>query len=115
MKHLFDNLYASVFIIVLLAVIGGGSCAWLAASGRFNWELQQSSVYYSRYGRFDGLFFRCFGIEDWRIQFAIGATAGVACAAVWLWRYWRPTTDPPFANDSVAADGEENPNTQLEM
>jgi hypothetical protein len=84
-----------VFLIVLLAVLGGGICAWLASSGRIGWELQQS-----RYRRnlFGGLeqniykLFHVFGIEDWRMHFAIGATIGVVCAVVWLRRYWRPTT-----------------------
>jgi predicted nucleic acid-binding Zn ribbon protein len=96
-KSLFDNVYAALFLMVLLAVLGGGFCAFLASSGRLHWELQQSR-YYSRWDRFDGLqdnvyrLFHFFGIEDWRMHFAIGATVGVVCAVVWLKRYWRPTT-----------------------
>jgi hypothetical protein len=100
-KRLFDNAYASLFLIILLAVLGGGTCAWLASSGRFNWQLHQRQIsggYYSSRDRLDGLqddvyrVFHFFGIEDWRMHFAIGATFGVVCAIVWLKRSWRPTT-----------------------
>jgi hypothetical protein len=112
-KGLFDVMYAGVFLIVLLAVLGGGICAWLASSGRFNWELQLSEIrngYYAR--RLDGLqddvyrIFQLLGIEDWRIQFTIGAAVGIGCAIVWLRRYWRPTTPYPGKNsaNSVGVD-----------
>ena len=85
-----------MFLIVLLAVLGGGFCSWLVSSGRIGWEMQQNHRYYSR-DQFGGLeegiykLFHASGIEDWRIHFAIGATVGVVCATVWLRRHWRPT------------------------
>jgi len=96
-KSLFDNVYAALFLMVLLAVLGGGFCAWLASSGRICWERQQDPHYLNRDqygGQEESLYrvFHFFGIEDWRMHFAIGATVGVVCAVVWLKRYWRPTT-----------------------
>jgi hypothetical protein len=80
----------------LLAVLGGVICTWLASCGRIGWELQHSRYYdkWYRYGLGDHVYglFHLFGIEDWRIKFAIGATVGILCAVVWLRRYWRPTT-----------------------
>jgi hypothetical protein len=98
-KRLFDDIYAGVFLIALLAILGGGACAWLASSGRFNWESHQSQIRNGYYpNRLDGMqdhvyrIFQLLGIQDWRIHFAIGAAAGVVCAVVWLRRYWRPST-----------------------
>jgi hypothetical protein len=94
LKSLFDNVYASVFLIGLLAVLGGGICVWLAGTGKLSWELQNSRYYdkWHRPGLGDDVyeFFHFFGIEDWRMHFGIGAAIGVGCAIVWLKRYWRP-------------------------
>jgi hypothetical protein len=68
-EGLFSDALAGVCLIVLLAVLGGALCAWLASSGRIGWELQRSR--YSNRRNFFGGFeegvyklFHLFGIED---------------------------------------------------
>jgi hypothetical protein len=93
-KLLFDNLYASLFIIALMTVCGGGLTVLLAQSGRVYFERQQSNNYYSSRDRYGGQdeevyrVFHLFGIEDWRMHFAIGSGVGFVGAMVWLRRYW---------------------------
>jgi B-box zinc finger len=99
-KVFFDNVYAGVFLIILLAVFFGGFCVLLAHSGRVCWERQQNPHYLNR-DQYGGLevdlykLFHFFGIEDWRMHFVIGATVGVVGAVIWLRRYWRPAIPDP--------------------
>jgi hypothetical protein len=98
-KRIFDDVYAGVFLILLLAVLCGGVSVWLAGTGRLSWEMQNSRYYdkWYRPGLGDDVyeFFHFFGIEDWRMHFGIGAAIGVVCAIVWLKRYWRPAVPDP--------------------
>src|SRR5262249_23949821 len=54
-KSFIDNVYAGVFLILLLAFFGGGNCVLLAHSGRTCWDRQQSSEYYPARDRYGGL------------------------------------------------------------
>lgn len=96
LKRLFDNVYASLIIVVLMTVCGGGLCVLLVQSGKVYFERQQSGEYYSSRDRDSGQpvgeevyqAFHLFGIEDWRMHFAIGSGVGLVGAIVWLRRYW---------------------------
>jgi len=94
LKRLFDSLYASLFIILLMTVCSGGLTVLLAQSGRVYVERQQSNNYYSYRDRYGGQneevyrVFHLFGIEDWRMHFAIGSGVGFVGAIAWLRRYW---------------------------
>jgi hypothetical protein len=81
---LFDKVYAAVFFTVLVAVLSGGLCAWLAQSAmaRLNYDLNRaSSGGFQHKSRVFELFYNC-GITDWRAQFGIGA----GCAVIHLMR-----------------------------
>lgn len=77
-----------------MTVCGGGLTVLLAQSGKVCFERQQSGEYYSSRDRSGGQdeeiyqAFHLFGIEDWRMHFAIGSGVGFVGAIVWLRRYW---------------------------
>src|SRR5258706_2549239 len=78
-ESLFNNVYAATFLILLLAVLGGGVCASLASSRRIGLEMQQNHRYYSR-DRLGGIaeggykVFSAFLIAELRTQHCLCAT-----------------------------------------
>jgi hypothetical protein len=86
-----QRIYASVFLVGLLAALGGGLCLWIAQSeiaradsdarkeARGEWvpyRKRESSV----------RIFYLLGIKDWKLQFGIGAGVGSAIALLWIRR-----------------------------
>jgi hypothetical protein len=85
---LFQKVYSAVFFTVLMAVLSGGFCAWLAQSAmaRLDYDLRRaSSGGFEHEDNVFELFYNC-GITDWRAQFGIGAAIGAGCAVIHLVR-----------------------------
>lgn len=87
----FQKIYAVIFLTVLLAGIGGGICVWggQSAIGAQKAFIQDPTSLSTNKG---GNLFEIFvlpGLRDWRVQFAIGATIGAACAIRFNIRSWR--------------------------
>jgi hypothetical protein len=83
----FDRVYASLFIVVLLAILGGMFVTWAAQSAMY----RQKSIERGEYVRRDQrpremVVFYFLGITDWRLQFAIGAGIGAASGLLYVRR-----------------------------
>jgi hypothetical protein len=81
----FQKIYACLFLVLLLGSLGGGFFVWAAKSAIAHEDrvLRQEArgevwVGDHRTGLFE--LFHWLGIRDWRIQFGIGASIGVAAA-----------------------------------
>jgi hypothetical protein len=82
----FQKIYALVFLIILLAGIGGGLCVW---GGQWAIATMDSRYYALRNGSNIFQIFLIPGLRDWRVQFGIGATIGAVCAVRFNIKRWR--------------------------
>jgi hypothetical protein len=82
---LFNRVFASVFIVLLLAVLGGIFVAWAGQSAMYRKRQMERREPFSRYNRpNDMIALYYLGIRDWRFQFAIGATIGAGCGLFYI-------------------------------
>jgi hypothetical protein len=85
----FDRAYASVFIVLLLAVLGGIFVAWAGQSAMIRQKRLESGEYLTRWERRrnrpnDMTVLYYLGITDWRVQFAIGAAIGAGSGLLYV-------------------------------
>ena len=75
-----NRIYASFFIVLLLAILGGGFVAWTAQSAMIRQKRWERGEYLSRRERRASsnimIVLYHLGITDWRMQFALGAVIG---------------------------------------
>jgi hypothetical protein len=96
----FQKLYASVFLVVLLAALGGGLCLWIAqseiarADSDARKEARGESVPYRERENSVRIFY-LLGIRDRRLQFGIGATIGAGIAMLWNRRFKKEERKEP--------------------
>src|SRR5262245_44528230 len=71
---LFNRVYAAIFTVLLLAMLGGIFVAWGGQSALARKKRQERGEYLStNERRNDMIVLYYLGITDWRLQFAIGA------------------------------------------
>jgi hypothetical protein len=74
---LFNRVYASIFIVLLLGLLGGIFVAWGGQSAMHTQKRRERGEYVSRRDRPNDLIYLYYlGITDWRLQFALGAAIG---------------------------------------
>jgi hypothetical protein len=89
-ERLFDKIYATVFIIVLVALLSGGASFWMISHSIFSEELsaqrdardRRTHVIGTRY--YAVKVYYALGITNWKPQFGIGAAIGAVCAVIYL-------------------------------
>ena len=80
-----NRVFASVFIVLLLAVLGGIFVSWAGQSAMYRKRQIERREPFSRNDRpNDMIALYYLGIRDWRIQFAIGATIGAGCGLFYV-------------------------------
>jgi hypothetical protein len=88
-ESLIKKIYAAVFTVALLAVLGGGCSVWAGQSAiaRAEYEAREQARGHPM-TEHKSLFriYHTLGITDWRWQFGIGAALGAAGGIIWLWR-----------------------------
>lgn len=94
-ETLSQKIYAIVFLTVFLAILGGVVCAWLGQAGLAKQYLRH------RHLETDPGVFRL--LEDWRVEFAIGAAIGAVSGIVFCIRFWTGREDEwkPPKNDGL--------------
>jgi len=97
----FQKIYAWVFLTLLLALLGGGLCLWLAQSELAHADADARAKARGEYvpdRDHDSVIqlFYLVGIRNWKVQFGIGATIGATIAALWIRRAHRKEREPSF-------------------
>jgi hypothetical protein len=86
----FQRVYGSIFLVLLLAGLGGAVCVWMAKAQLAHLDYQDRE--YQDKGRkvpeyhrlFELRLFQRLGIRDWKLQFGIGAAVGAGGALLWI-------------------------------
>ncbi len=83
----FQRIYAIVFLPLFLAVVGGVVCV-LGGQEAIATE-NDRHLHTGEDGKMDWfVIFRIPGLQDWRLQFVIGAVLGAVCGIVFCIRFW---------------------------
>jgi len=86
-ESLFNRLYASLFIILLLGFLGGVFVTWGAQSAMYRQQSREQGARWTRHNRpNDMVWFYRLGITDWRLQFTFGAAIGTASGLFYVRR-----------------------------
>jgi hypothetical protein len=94
----FQKIYGSVFLVILLAALGGALCLWIAqseiarADSDARREARGEVVPYRERESLVRIFY-WLGIRDWRLQFGIGAAIGTGIAMLWIRRSNKQQSD----------------------
>ena len=97
-ESIFNRVYASVFIVLLLATLGGVFVTWGAQSAMHRQKRRERGEHLGSSQRpGDMVVFYYLGITDWRIQFALGAAIGAGSGLFYVrknisWKKKSPVT-----------------------